>query len=123
MDIWIEDTKINRKSLRKAFAEYGIGDIELLERMQFVTGWTDFYLNNGLRLDIITHMKGLEDCSFDQCYNMASIAEIENVQIPFLHINHLIQNKKSVGREKDQLDVKYLEEIKKLREENGSAIS
>lgn len=119
MDIWIEDTKENRKKLRKAFAEYGLGDIELLERMKFVTGWTDFYLNNGLRLDVITDMKGLEDYSFDECYNLASIAEIENVEVPFLHINHLIQNKKVVGREKDKLDVINLEKIKKLRSENN----
>lgn len=58
--------------------------------------------------------------NFDECYNMASIAEIENVQVPFLHINHLIQNKKTVGRAKDQLDVIYLERIKKLTEENNS---
>jgi hypothetical protein len=62
-------------------------------------------------------MKGLEDLSFDECRNMASIAEIDDVQVPFLHINHLIQNKKEVGREKDQLDVIYLERIKKLRGE------
>jgi hypothetical protein len=117
MDIWIEDTKDNRKKLRKAFTEYGLGDIELLERMKFVTGWTDFRLNNGLRLDIITHMKGLDDYSFDECYNLAAIAEIDDVQVPFLHINHLIQNKKEVGREKDQLDVINLERIKKLRGE------
>jgi len=120
IDIWIEDSKQNRKNLRKAFVEYGLGDFELLEQIKFVAGWTDFYLNNGLKLDIITDMKGLEDYSFDECYNMASIAEIENVQIPFLHINHLIQNKKTVGREKDQLDVIYLERIKKLTEENNS---
>lgn len=118
MDIWIEDTKQNRKNLRKAFKEYGLGDIELLEQMKFITGWTDFYLNNGLRLDIITDMKGLEEYSFEDCYSIASIAEIDNVQVPFLHINHFIQNKKSIGKEKDQLDVKYLEKIKKLREEN-----
>jgi hypothetical protein len=117
MDIWIEDTKENRKNLRKAFAEYGLGDIELLERIKFVTGWTDFYLNNGFRLDIITDMKGLEDLSFDECRNMASIAEIDDVHVPFLHINHLIQNKKEVGREKDKLDVINLEKIKKLRGE------
>jgi hypothetical protein len=62
--IWIEDTKENRRNLRKAFAEYGLGDIELLERVKFVTGRTDFYLKNGLRLDIITDMKGLDDFSF-----------------------------------------------------------
>lgn len=116
MDIWIEETKTNRKNLRKAFAEYGLGDIELLERMEFVTGWTDFYLNNGLRLDIITDMKGLDEYSFDDCYKLASIAEIDDVKILFLHINHLIQNKKSIGREKDQLDVIYLEKIKKMIE-------
>lgn len=119
MDLWIEDTKQNRKSLRKAFADYGLGDIELLERIKFIPGWTDFHLNNGLRLDIITDMKGLEEYSFDECYNLAAIAEIENVQVPFLHINHLIQNKKIVGREKDKLDVIYLEKIKKLRSENN----
>jgi len=119
MDIWLEDTEQNRKSLRKAFLEYGLGDIALLEQITFVVGWTDFYLNNGLKLDIITNMKGLEEYSFSECYNMASVAEIEYVQVPFLHINHLIQNKKSVGREKDKLDVIYLEKIKSLREENN----
>jgi predicted nucleotidyltransferase len=117
MDIWIEDTKENRKNLRKAFVEYGLGDIELLERMKFVTGWTNFHLNNGLRLDIITDMKGLDEYSFDECYNLAAGAVIDDVKIPFLHIDHLIQNKKEVGREKDQLDVINLERIKKLRSE------
>jgi hypothetical protein len=117
MDIWIDDTKENRKNLRKAFAEYGLGDIELLESMKFVAGWTHFHLNNGLRLDILTDMKGLDGYSFDGCYNLASIAEIDDVQVPFLHINHLIQNKKEIGREKDQLDVINLERIKKMRGE------
>jgi hypothetical protein len=119
MDLWISDTKENRKNLRKAFDEYGIGDIELLEEINFVPGWTNFHLNNGLRLDIITDMKGLEQYSFDECYELASIAEIEDVRIPFLHINHLIQNKKAIGREKDQLDVIYLEKIKRLRNEGS----
>ena len=46
---------------------------------------------------------------------MASIADIENVKIPFLHINQLIENKKSVNRLKDQIDVAMLDEIRKLR--------
>jgi hypothetical protein len=48
---------------------------------------------------------------------MASIAEIEGFKMPFLHINHLIANKKAVNRSKDQLDVIYLEKIKKLQED------
>ena len=64
-------------------------------------------------------MKGLEQYSFDDCLQQASIADIENVSVPFLHINHLILNKKAVNRPKDQVDVIYLEKIKKLREEEN----
>lgn len=64
-------------------------------------------------------MKGLEDFTFDECLELATIAEIENVKIPFLHINHLIVNKKAVNRSKDQIDVMELEKIKLLRKEMG----
>ena len=119
MDVWIEDTSENRKNLRKAFFDYGLGDLELLETISFITGWTIFHLKNGLRLDIVTDMKGLEKYSFNECYRLAAIAEIDDVQIPFLHINHLILNKKEVGREKDLLDVIYLERIKNLEANNN----
>jgi hypothetical protein len=115
IDIWIDDNVENRQHLRKAFVECGMGDYYMLETMQIVPGWTDFHLMNGLRLDIMVNMKGLEGYSFDECLNMASIAEIDGVRIPFLHINHLIANKKAVDRPKDQLDVLELERIKKIQ--------
>jgi hypothetical protein len=117
IDIWIEDTHENRHRLRKAFVECGMGDYYMLETMQFVPGWTDFHLMNGLRLDILVAMKGLEGYSFDECLSMASVADIDGVQIPFLHINQLIANKKAVNRPKDQQDVIELEKIIKLQNE------
>ena len=119
MDIWIEDSPENRQNLRQAFFEVDMGDYFMMDRMQFVPGWSDFTLNNGLKLDIMTSMKGLENYSFDECFQMATIAEIENVKIPFLHINQLIANKKAVNRSKDQIDVMELEKIKLLRKEMG----
>ncbi|MGI8600465.1 MAG: hypothetical protein ACR2KB_14530 [Chitinophagaceae bacterium] len=118
VDLWLEDTIDNRKNLRKAFIDCEMGDYELLERIQFVPGWTSFRLNNGLPLDIMTTMKGLETFSFNECLQNAIVAEIENIKVPFLHINHLIANKKAVNRLKDQLDVIYLEKIKQLRDDN-----
>jgi hypothetical protein len=47
--------------------------------------------------------------SFDQCLTISSKAEIDNITVPFLHINHLIESKKAVNRPKDQIDVIYLE--------------
>lgn len=117
LDIWIKDSKENRTRLRKAFVLSDLGDIPLLETMTFVAGWTDFHLKNGLRLDILTDMKGLEGYSFDECLEVASIADIDSVHVPFLHINQLVANKRAVNRPKDQIDVLALEQIIKLREE------
>lgn len=118
LDIWLYDTLENRKNLRKAFNELQYGDFPSLETMQFVPGWTSFYIDNEIELDIMTSMKGLEDLSFLECLEIASIADLEGTKIPFLHINQLIENKKAVNRPKDQIDVIALEQIRKLREDS-----
>ena len=89
------------------------------EEIQFVPEWTNFYIGNGIVLDILINMKGLEGYTFEDCLKISMVAEIENVKVPFLHINQLILNKKAVNRPKDQLDVKELEKIIQLRKEMG----
>ncbi|TCC96942.1 hypothetical protein EZ444_08740 [Pedobacter hiemivivus] len=116
LDIWLLDTLENRRGLRTAFNELGYGDFPSFETMEFVPGWTSFYVDNGIELDIMTSMKGLENLSFLDCYELASIAILEDVKVPFLHINQLIANKKAVNRPKDQIDVIELEKIKELRD-------
>lgn len=116
VDVWLRDDLTNRKNLSKAFKELGYGDISF-EEMQFVPGWTNFYIGSGILLDIMTSVKGLEQLSFDECLELASIADIENVKVPFLHINHLIQAKKAANRSKDQVDVIELEKIKAIMAE------
>lgn len=120
VDIWIENTLPNRKNFRKALKEYGMGDFEPIERIKFLPGWTDFLLSSGIKLDVMTEMKGLEQFSFDECFEKAIIAEIKSIQVPFLHINLLIQNKEAVNRPKDQVDVLYLKRILALTAEEKS---
>jgi hypothetical protein len=48
IDIWLEDSHENRHHLRQAFVECGMGDYYMVETMQFVPGWTEFRLMNGL---------------------------------------------------------------------------
>jgi len=120
IDIWLDDSLQNRKNLRASFIELGYGDFPSLETMEFVPGWTSFYIGSMIELDIMTKMKGLEDYTFDDCLNIASVAELEGLSIPFLHINQLIANKKAVNRPKDQIDVLELEKIKTIREADKS---
>jgi hypothetical protein len=118
IDVWIKDTRDNRKLLGLAFAEFGYDEIDL-EEFQFIPGWTDFYIGSGIVLDVLVEMVGIEGYTFDECLHISSIAEIEDVPVPFLHINQLIANKKAVNRPKDQIDVIELEKIVKLRKEMG----
>jgi hypothetical protein len=100
--------------LRKSLQEQGSGDYDVIETMQFIPGWTDFQLNFGFKLDVMTSVKGLEHIGFEECYHYAVIAEIEKIEVKFLHFNHLIICKKATGRPKDLLDVQELEKIRNL---------
>jgi hypothetical protein len=112
VDLLLKDDALNRQQLAIAFTALGYGNISFGE-FQFVPGWTNFYIGTGIHLDIMTSLKGV-DLSFDECLKMAPVAEIEGVMVPFLHINHLIQNKQVVNRPKDQLDVMELEKIRQI---------
>jgi hypothetical protein len=118
IDIWIKDVKENRIQLELVFSQFGYDGINVAN-VEFVPGWTDFHIGAGVQLDIVVNMVGLEGYSFDECLQMASVAEIEDVKIPFLHINQLIANKRAINRPKDQIDVLELEKIKQVRKEMG----
>jgi hypothetical protein len=124
IDVWIRDTKENRQRFRLAMKEYSSIDYFMMEDLQIIPGWTNFSLNNGVKLDLMTQVKGLEeDLPFEECLKAASIADINGIAVPFLHINHLISSKKAANRPKDQLDIQYLEKIKKIQEEEQSKSS
>jgi predicted nucleotidyltransferase len=113
LDILIEDSIENRKNLRRAFVDIGIGDFESIETMQFIPGWTDFKLDFGIRLDVMTSVKGLEDKSFDSLLADATIVMIGDIPVNFIDYKNLVIAKKATNRLKDQLD---LEELGKLNE-------
>jgi len=87
------------EKIRLAFNELSYGDFASIETMKFIPGWTSFYAA-GIELDIMTEMKGLENISFDDCYAVAVCANLDGIIVPFLHINHLIENKKAINRAK-----------------------
>jgi len=59
IDLYIEDTLENRRKLRKTFKDIGLGDFEPIERIQFIPGWVDFQLDNGVRIDIMCNSHNL----------------------------------------------------------------
>ncbi|MFD2145711.1 hypothetical protein [Mucilaginibacter antarcticus] len=83
LDIWLEDTVVNRQNLRKSLNALDYPDYPAIETMQFVAGWSSLRMGQNIELDIMTEMKGLENLTFDECLNQASIADINGIIIPF----------------------------------------
>lgn len=111
IDIYIDDTTENRTNLRNALKSMGLGDYENIQTMQFVPGWTDIPLNFGFRLDLMTSVKGLENKSFSELLNNATIVDIENTKVYFIDYDNLILSKKAANRPKDLLDIEELEKV------------
>jgi predicted nucleotidyltransferase len=111
IDIFIEDTIVNRENLRNAIKQMGLGDFESIITMQFIPGWTDFTLNFKFRLDIMTSVKGLENKSFATLLEKANIIDIDGIPVFFIDYENLIIAKKALNRLKDQLDIEELEKL------------
>jgi hypothetical protein len=117
VDIWIKDSKENRNAFRNCLIELEYADLPQLTSLEFVPGFITFLLNSGLELDVMTWLKGFSADKFDNCFQYASIATINDLDVPFLHINHLIEAKKATSRPKDLIDIIELERIRDQRED------
>jgi hypothetical protein len=111
IDIYLEDTIENRINLRNALKSINLGDFESIETMQFIPGWTEFTLNYGLRLDIMTAVKGLEDKSFNSLLDKATVVTIGETPVFFIDYDNLIIAKKASNRPKDILDIEELDKL------------
>ncbi|HRH60610.1 MAG TPA: hypothetical protein PL045_08575 [Chitinophagaceae bacterium] len=106
MDIWVNKTKENYKSLTKAFLQFGMPVFDITEEV-FLSDDFDVwgFGVKPVRIELMTAVKGL---AFDETYRMSQYYDGEGLQIRFVHINHLIEAKKAAGRYKDLDDKEQL---------------
>lgn len=114
VDIYLNDTEENRLNFNKALKSSGLIEFPNVIEMQFIPDYTDVGLGFGMRLDIMTSVKGLENVSFKELRNDATIIEIAGVKVYFIDYKNLIISKKASNRTKDILDI---EELKKINPE------
>ena len=107
-DIWVDTTLENSQRIYKSVSDFGAPLAEITERT-FTEKGIVFQIGVApRRIDIITHIDGVE---FHNAYQDKEEVEIENMKISFLSKSNLIKNKKSTGREKDKIDIIYLTEL------------
>ncbi len=109
IDIFLNPTLQNAEALLNALKEFGMGTVALTNPQDIcsteVTIFKDF-----VRLDVLTQVKGLE---FDEAWQKKIFLSLEEVNIPALNLDDLIQSKRASGRSEDLEDVRILEMAKK----------
>jgi len=108
MDIFYEGTKENSKRLLKTINDFGFGYLNIsIEDLMDKDGYIKLG-NSPVRIDLFCDLPGV---LFGEVYRDAISYKEENFEVKVIHVNHLIQNKKFVGRLQDLDDVKKLQKI------------
>jgi hypothetical protein len=111
--ILVEATEKNGAKVAAAIAEFW-GTKPEIEPADFLRH--DLIVQLGfapVRIDIITSGAGVE---FRSAWKNRVKAKFGDVDVFFISLEDLINNKRAVGRDRDLLDVKYLERVKKAKE-------
>jgi predicted nucleotidyltransferase len=106
LDIWIDRSPDNIKSLIMALAQFGFASLGLKEE-DFME--PDQVVQLGYppnRIDIITTVSGVD---FPSCYPRRKEVEINGVMVKFINLDDLRKNKKAASRLQDLADLKNLE--------------
>lgn len=105
MDIWINISEDNASKMVVVLKEFGFGSLKFSE--------SDFLKENiinqigypPLRIDILTSVDGI---GFEEAYRYKQKIQIDELEVPFIGLNQLIQNKEASGRKKDLADIDSL---------------
>jgi len=104
IDVWIAVSEVNVARLLEALAAFGApGDIP-----------SDFFFESGnvfrmgaapMKIEILTSASGVD---FAMCYQRRKVANLEDMEIPFIGLEDLIANKRASARSKDMADIENL---------------
>ena len=105
IDIWVKADEANSKKIYQALARFGAA-LDQLNENDFAGEGIIFQIGVApRRIDIMTQIDGV---TYDEADEDKIVVEVEELKLTVLSLDKLIKNKMSTGREKDELDAKYL---------------
>jgi hypothetical protein len=106
MDIWVEPTPENARSVLQALRIFG-APLDEVDARDFETPGVVFQIGvPPRRIDLLTDLTGL---TFAEAWDDRITTEMLGIKIDFLGRASLIKNKRALGRLKDLADIEMLE--------------
>jgi hypothetical protein len=109
MDIWVNKTPSNYQNLKKSFLLFGA---PIFPEEDFLGNKIDVW---GIgkepnRIEILNRLKGI---TFEEAYPLCKVFIQNEIEVRYIHINHLIKAKEAAGRFKDKNDIEQLKKTNK----------
>lgn len=112
IDLWVRCDPENARRVIAALECFGAPMDGVTERDFYEAGTV---LQIGVaprRIDVITAIDAVE---FTEAWDKRVLVEIDDITVPVLGREHLLQNKRATGRPKDAVDVRRLEKAARGR--------
>ena len=110
MDVWVNKTAVNYEKLRKAYDLFGA---PIFPKEQFLGDQFDVW-GIGVepnRIEVLNNLKGVE---FAEAFALCKTFIQNEVEVRYIHLNHLIKAKEAAGRFKDKDDIEQLNKRNRL---------
>lgn len=117
VDLWVEPSTDNARLVIAALRQFGAPlDAHEITESDFQTPGTVYQLGiEPVRIDVLTSIEGV---TFGDAWPRRIESELGGVPVPVISLDDLITNKKAVGRDQDQTDLRTLQRVRNRREEN-----
>ena len=114
VDIWLKPTNENKEKFLLVLKgmDFFETDIQEIANLDFTTTLVFAMGEEPEKAEFLTQISLV---NFEEANKRKVIAEIEELKIPFLHLDDLIRSKINTGRLKDKADIEELQKIKNAK--------
>ena len=111
VDIWLKPDNNNKRKLLPVLEDIGM-DVTALEDVNFSEHFVFSIWEKPQKVDFITIISLV---TYEEADKLKIIADCDGLQIPFLHLSHLVLSKINTGRPQDTADIDQLQKINQAR--------
>jgi hypothetical protein len=110
IDIWLKPDNDNREKLIPVLRDFGFEEesLQIVSQFDFTRHLVFSTGEYPEKIDFLTHINLV---TYSEAEKEKIVADVDGLQIPFLHLNHLILSKINTGRDKDATDITQLQHI------------
>ncbi len=111
IDLWIKpENGENKERILRSLHRLKVSESKLkqLKALDFTKHVVFIDGEEPFKIDFMTQVSGV---NFDDAWKQKIIANIDDLNIPFLHLSDLIVSKITTGRNKDKIDIEELQKI------------